>query len=49
MLLQQLERELIITLGQRAVADHVGKHDRGEFALLDVVGGHARIKTDSAG
>ena len=38
MFLEQLLRELLVALGKRAVAHHVGEHDRGEFALF--VGAH---------
>jgi hypothetical protein len=46
MFFQQLERELIVALRQRAVAHHVGKHDGRELALLTRIRGHARIKSD---
>src|SRR4029077_4768035 len=49
MLFQQLERELVVALGQRAVAHHIGKHDGSEFALLDTFGPHQWIKSDPAG
>ena len=26
--------EFVIALGQRAIADHVGEHDRGQFTLF---------------
>ena len=34
MFFEQLERELVVALRERAVAHHVGKHDRGELALF---------------
>ena len=33
MLFEQLAREPGVTPGQHALAHHVGKNDRGEFAL----------------
>ena len=33
--LQPLERARLVALHQRAVADHVGGHDDGQFALHD--------------
>ena len=40
MLFQELERERLVFLRKRAVADHVGKHDGRELALLDTFSGH---------
>jgi len=34
MFLQQFEGERFVSLGQRSVADHVGKHDGGESTLF---------------
>ena len=34
MFLQQFLGKLFVTLAQRAVAHHVGEHDRGQFASL---------------
>ena len=36
MFFEQLEGELVVALGQRAVPHHVGKHDGGQFALFRV-------------
>ncbi len=46
MLLQQLQRERLVPLRQRAVAHHVGEHNGGEFAVLGVLRGHGRIKPE---
>jgi hypothetical protein len=34
MFFEQLLPELLVALGKRAVAHHVGEHDGGEFPLL---------------
>ena len=47
MFLEQFLRELLVALGQRAVAHHVREHDGGELALLGVFGRHERIKAES--
>src|SRR5438093_708601 len=39
MFLQQFLGKLVVALAQRAVADHVGEHDRGQLAFL--VGAHS--------
>src|SRR5213595_854683 len=44
MFFEQFESELIVALGQRAVAHHVSEHDGGEFPLLCVLGGHSALK-----
>ena len=49
MVLEQLLRELLVALGERAVAHHVGEHDGGQLALFGVFGGHRRIQPDCAG
>jgi len=41
-LLEQLEREGLVPLGEGGVADHVGEHDGGEPALLGLAVRHAR-------
>ena len=46
MFFEQLQGEPIVALRQRAVTHHVGEHDGGQFALFDVLGGHARIKPE---
>jgi hypothetical protein len=48
MLFEQLQREFVVALGERAVAHHVGKHDGRESALLDVFVGHERIRSERA-
>jgi len=48
MFFEQLEAELVVALGQRAVAHHVGEHNGGELALLGVFGRHERIKSETA-
>ena len=40
MFLQQLESDFVVALGERAVADHVGKHNGGELALFGRCGRH---------
>ena len=39
MFFEQRERELIVALGHRAVAHHVGEHNRGQPSLF-VIGAH---------
>ena len=46
MFFKQLQRKPVVTLRQRAVAHHVGEHDRGQFALFDIFGRHERIKPE---
>jgi hypothetical protein len=41
MFLQQFLGKLFVPLAQRAVAHHVGEHDRGQLALL--IGAHFRV------
>jgi hypothetical protein len=40
MFFKQLERKLVVSLRERAVADHVGKHDGSELAYFLSVGAH---------
>ena len=48
MLFQQLEREFIVALGQRAVAHHVGEHDGRELAFFGLLYRHRWIKSEPA-
>src|SRR5690349_1162597 len=34
---EQLQRQRLVALGQRAVADHIREHDRGQLAVFGVV------------
>ena len=40
MFFKQLERELVVALRERAVADHVSEHDGRELAYFLSVGAH---------
>ena len=40
MFLEQLKRERFVALRERAVADHVREHNRGELAMLGEGLGH---------
>src|SRR6202011_1247317 len=42
MFFQQLQGKLVVALGQRAITNHVGKHDGGELALFGV-GAHGSV------
>jgi len=44
MFFEQFESELIVALGQRAVAHHVREHDGGEFPLL-YIGAHGSVNS----
>jgi hypothetical protein len=45
---QQLQRERLIALSERAVSHHVGEHDGGQPAMFGASRRHLRIKPDGA-
>jgi hypothetical protein len=48
MFFEQFKRELLVVLGERAVANHVREHDGGELALLGIFRRHEQIKPERA-